>query len=427
MRIFIKTLGCKSNRYESDRLGEELGQKHEVLEDFGNSKDSDILIVNTCTVTQVADRKSRQEIYGFKRQNPSAKVIVFGCGTNVFKEDYEKLKEIDFIVKDRKEVSKIVKKLTEKCKSETPVCANPHMERTRALLKIQDGCNNFCTYCIIPKARGPEYSFPSKEIIKEAQKLEKEGHKEIVITGINIGMWKEKKLEIADLLELLIKNTKTVRFRISSIEPKNFSDNFFKLFKSSRLCPHIHMSLQSGSEGVLKRMRRHYTAKEFLEICKKFKKAVPDIGLTTDVIVGFPGETDKEFKETVAFIKKIHFLKLHVFPYSKRKGTAAYYMKDQISDDIKQKRAKILRELSDKMAALFKKSLLGKTYEILVENSKAPQVRSNNLYKGYTPNYLLVQFSCSTPCIDGKKLANTFAKVKLKKVLNNGEIRGERL
>jgi len=423
MRIFIKTLGCKSNRYESDKLIEVLIHKHEVFDEYVREKNADILIVNTCTVTQVADRKSRQEIYGFKRQNPSAKVIVFGCGTNVFKEDYEKLKEINFIAHNREEVLKTVKKL-EKI-SDIAICANPHIERTRALLKIQDGCNNFCTYCIIPKARGPEYSFSSKEIIKEAQKLEKDGHKEIVITGINIGMWKEKNLEIADLLELLIKNTKIVRFRISSIEPKNFSDKFFKLFKSGRLCPHIHMSLQSGSESVLKRMRRHYTAKEFLEICKKFKKAVPDIGLTTDVIVGFPGETEKEFKETVSLIKKIGFLKLHVFPYSKRKGTAAYYMKDQVPDSVKESRAKILRDLSNKMAVSFKKSQIGKTYEVLVENQKNTPARSNNLYKGYTSNYLLVQFSCSRRIVKCKNLANTFVKVKLQKLLKNGEILGQ--
>lgn len=397
MLILLKTLGCKSNRYESDKLVSALKEDHKVVESLNDADNEmlDLLIVNTCTVTQVADRKSRQAIYGVKHLHPDCKVIVFGCGSNVSPEDYRELAGVDFVAKDTTEVLKIIHHLEKEnskktCDYESTDFGDEKLTRTRGLLKIQDGCDNFCSYCIIPKARGREKSFPSKGLIKEAQKLEKDGYKEIVLTGINIGEWKEgtgkTKINVADLIELLIQNTKSVHFRVSSIEPKNFSPKFYKLFKTGRLCSHMHMSLQSGSDTVLERMRRHYFTKKFLDICNKFKKAVPDIGLTTDVIVGFPGETEKEFEETCKFVKKVGFLKIHVFPYSKRKNTAAYYMKDHIPEDIKKMRAEKLRKIADKMANDFTKSLLGKTYEVLVENPRG------KTYKGFTENYIPVQF-----------------------------------
>lgn len=411
MFILLKTLGCKSNRYESDKLVCALKNEHEVLEslDNGNNKDLGLLIVNTCTVTQVADRKSRQAIYGVKHLHPQCKVIVFGCGSNVAPDDYKKLDGVDFVAGDTKKVLEIIEKLGNRNNFE-----KSSLKRTRALVKIQDGCNNFCTYCIVPKARGREKSFPSKNILKEVQQYEKEGYKEIVLTGINVGEWEEGSLNIADLIEILIQNTKDVRFRVSSIEPKNFSTKFYTLFKTGRLCPHMHMSLQSGSDSILTRMRRNYLTKEFLDICNKFKKTVPDIGLTTDVIVGFPGETEKEFEETCKFVKKIGFLKIHVFPYSKRKNTAAYYMKDQIPEIVKKQRSGKLRKIADEMAMKFKKTLLGKTYEILVENPRG------KFYKGFTPNYIPVQFLYT-----GKEaIVKQRIGIMLKKIEKDGTVSG---
>ena len=456
MLILIKTLGCKANRYESDSLCELLlGLGHEVKREIpahqswsrtsfagmtllrraGNAPD--VLIVNTCTVTQVADRKSRQVIYGLKRLYPECKVIVFGCGSNVDPEEYKKLEGVDYVAKNAEEILEIINGLDSRfstwrpdrrgndppaagkqergndrrCKYDKRDC---HIKRTRALLKIQDGCNNYCAYCIVPRARGAEVSYPSKKILKEALAYEKDGYKEIVLTGINTDRWEEGKLDISDLIKLLIKNTKSVRFRISSIEPKNFPKKFYELFKTGRLCPHAHMSLQSGSDSVLKRMRRNYSTGEFLKICREFKKAVPDVGLTTDVIVGFPGETEKEFNETCEFVQKIGFLKIHVFPYSKRKNTAAYYMKNQIPENVKKMRAYKLRKIADEMALKFKKSLLGKTYEILVENPRG------KFYKGFTPNYTPVQFLYT-----GKRaIVREFVKVRLEKIKGDGTVIG---
>lgn len=422
MRIAIKTLGCRANRYESDKLFRALEKKYDVFElnygfgagRFGLRRAPDVLIVNTCTVTSVADRKSRQVVFGFKRLFPDCKIIVFGCGPNVSQEDYKKIKEINYLAKNSKEVLKIIEKIGNKKslnKKSTESSKNAmHGFRSRALLKIQDGCNQYCTYCIVPRARGPELSFPSKEIIKEAQKLEREGYKEIVITGINIGQWKEKigghKKDIGDLLEMLIKNTKNVRIRISSIEPAKFSKKFFELFKNPRLCRHVHLCLQSGSDSVLKKMRRNYSTKEFADSCGKFRKIAPDIGITTDVIVGFPGETEKDFKETCDFVKKIGFLKVHIFPYSKRKNTVAYYMKNHIDPDVKKNRAKILKKIADQSLYKFKKSLIGKTYEVLLENPK-----KKGIYNGFTSNYVPVRILYA-----GKKnMAREYVKVKLTK------------
>lgn len=436
MLILLKTLGCKSNRYESDRLFERLsklghkvvevneGTRSFVLGDLReHDRKIDIYIVNTCTVTQVADRKSRQAIFGFKSVNSDGVVIIFGCGSNVDKNDYNKLKGVDFVAKDASEVLKIIKKIdAEKSEHSKRISCDNFIPledssmRTRALVKIQDGCNNFCSYCIIPRARGREVSFTVENILADVKRLEKQGYKEIVLTGINIGEWRgDKEMNIADLIETLIENTKTVRFRISSIEPKNFSAKFFKLFKTGRLCPHIHVCLQSGSDSILKRMRRNYLTKEFADLCAKFRKSVPEIGITTDVIVGFPGETEKEFTETCKFVKKIGFLKVHVFPYSKRKNTPAYYMENQIQESVKKLRAEKLRKISETAATKFKKTLLGKTYEILVEKPKG------NLYHGFTPNYASVQFLYSERSV----IVNTVLKLRLSKLLKNGDFEGE--
>jgi len=423
MRIFLKTLGCKANRYESDKLRELLiERRHDVKEfDDGMKIPIDVLVVNTCTVTHVADRKSRQAVYGVKHLYPQCKVIVFGCGSNVSPDEYKKLNGVDFVAKTPDEILEIVGKIVEKFET-TKFYSNSdisELKRTRALLKVQDGCNNFCAYCIVPRARGREVSYPVKDILEKAKKLEKEGYKEILLTGINIGKWEGefsgKTLKFVDLIKLLIDKTKNIRFRISSIVPKDYSLKFCKLFSTGRLCPHLHMSLQSGSDSVLKRMHRNYSTKEFLEICEKFKKAVPDIGLTTDVIVGFPGETEKEFSETCKFVQKIGFLKIHVFPYSKRKNTAAYYMKNQIPEDVKNSRAEILRKISEKISINFKKALLGKTYEVLVENP------GGKYYRGFTPNYIPVQFLYT----GGRAIVKDFVKIRLVKILNDQTILGE--
>ncbi len=409
MKIAIKTLGCKSNRYESDQLFEKLSGAHEVFElNEGVSTfqrraqtDFDIAVVNTCTVTHVADRKSRQSIRSLKSANPSCRVVVFGCGSNVSEEDYEAIDEVDFIAGNVDEVVNYISEIGGESDYKGDVADGV---RTRGVVKIQDGCNNYCTYCIIPRARGPEVSFDQEAILEEVRRKEEARFREIVLTGIIISNWGRGAMDFVDLVEYLIENTETVRFRISSIEPQNFSDKFVRLFENERVCPHVHMSLQSGSDSILEKMRRKYDTDLYLDVCRRLREGVPDIGLTTDVIVGFPGESDEEFEETCEFVRDIGFLKMHVFPYSRRKDTAAFHMKDQVAENVKKARASRLRKISDELGEAFIGSLLGNEYDVIVEKHE------NGVCTGVTPNYIPVQFSCT----DTVEVGDVF-KIRLEK------------
>ncbi len=404
MRIFIKTLGCRANRYESDKLFDYLKKQHEVFE---KEVPSDIFIVNTCTVTHIADRKSRQAIRSYRRANPTCMVIVYGCGAKVAKDEYAAIAEVDEVFGTFEDVVAYIDKMGREHKELS--CVEQGGERTRALVKIQDGCENYCSYCIVPLARGKEVSYQSADILREVEEKVARGFKEIVLTGINIGKWKEGQKDIADLIEFLLESVSDVRFRISSIVPKKFSAKFFELFKNDRLCPHVHLSLQSGSDDVLKRMKRGYDSEFFMKICDRLREAAPDIGLTTDVIVGFPGETDAEFSETCKFVQKVGFSKIHVFPYSKRKNTAASHMKDQVDDRVKRERAEKLRGISEELGRKFMQSQVGCEFEVIVEKCK------DGVCTGITPNYIGVQFLCSK-----KARVGEIFKVKLVKILENG-------
>lgn len=378
MKIVIKTMGCKANRYESDRLKEDLSDEAIVADaEVCDFKDADLIIVNTCTVTHAADRKSRQAISKLKKTYPGAAVVVFGCGSNVDPATYKKLPNVDHVFYERKEIEKLVKKMTDGCEHST---AAPN--RTRALVKIQDGCNNFCSYCIVPYARGREKSKPAYEVLEEVHKLINKGYKEIVITGINIGAYNDNGKNIADLIEQILDRTDVERLRLSSIEPQNFTNKFFKLFENPRFCPHLHISLQSGCNKILKSMNRRYLSEDYAALVNRLRKASPKISITTDVIVGFPGETEGLFTETINFVKKIGFSKIHIFPYSIRKGTAAADFVDQVSDDIKKERCAFLSEIEKQMRSDFYEKNKGDEVEILVENSK------NGFAVGFTKNYI---------------------------------------
>jgi len=415
MRIVIKTLGCKANRYESDRIHEKFGDKFIIADaQIQELDNADIIIVNTCTVTENADKKSRQAVSPLKKLYPKAKVIVFGCGANTNSESYKKLKNVDFVVQKSEDLDKLLIELS-KSKKEV-FCEDKGLKeisRTRALVKIQDGCNNFCSYCIVPFARGREQSRPLGEIIKEINNKIKNGYKEIVITGINIGMWKEDNKDLADLIEIILDQTKVERLRLSSIEPQNFSKKFLNLFTNTRFCPHLHISLQSGSDEILKKMRRHYNTKLFTEMVENLRKAVPHFGITTDVILGFPGETDDLFKETLEYVQKIQFSKIHIFPYSKRKGTLAAEMPDQIPSAIKEKRCVILSKLEKKMRLDFYKNNIGRNEEVLFE-----QQNKKGIMNGFTSNYIKTRINLKNTKIPSK----TIKQVTLKKLLPSGEI-----
>lgn len=407
MRIVIKTLGCKANRYESDKVQDVFGDKNYVsdIQQYGLN-DADIVLLNTCTVTHVADRKSRQALSNLKKQFPNAQTIIFGCGANVHKEDYERLPKVDYVVQKRKDLYELLeglsKEFPEDCRT-----SNFSENRTRSLIKIQDGCNNFCTYCVIPFTRGREKSVPLKEILQEVHEKIEHGYKEIILTGINIGMWKDDEKDLAGLIETILEETNLPRLRLSSIEPQNYSDKFYKLFQNKRFCPHLHVSLQSGSNAILKKMNRHYDKALFTSMVESLRQAAPEIGITTDVIVGFPGETEDLFKETLEYIQEIQFSKIHIFPYSKREGTLAADMPDQIAPEIKKERCSQMSEIEKEMRINFYKDNLGTKQEILVET-----IDPEGIGRGVTPNYIKTKVSLK----DSNIKPNEIIKVSLKEL-----------
>jgi len=404
MRIAIKTLGCKANRADSDKLASLIGGEVVEInnaEDLKKFKNFDACVVNTCTVTGSADRKSLDAVSKFKKTFPKAKIVAFGCGVRANKDFFIKSRVVDFCADNFEEVLKFLKKNFNKSK-----CHVVSGERTRATVKIQDGCNNFCSYCIIPFVRGREKSFPVNEVMTEIKEKEKLGFKEIVLTGINIGNWRDGGLKLSDLIIKILNETKIPRVRLSSIEPQNFDKNFEKLFTdkkySSRFCTHMHMSLQSGSDSVLKAMRRHYDTKLFKKVAQKLKKLASEIALTTDVIVGFPGETEKDFLTTCKFVKEIGFAKVHVFPYSKRAGTSAALMDNQVPENVKKQRAKKLQNISDALRKKFIASNSGKTFPLLIEHKY-----KDGYFEGFTPNYIKAKIRST------KNLENKIVNIKL--------------
>ncbi len=399
-KVAFHTLGCKTNLYETNGMIQKfLEAKYEIV-DFDQF--ADIYVINTCTVTNVSDRKSRQMLRRAKEVNQNALVVAVGCYAQVAKEDLEQIEEIDLILgtNEKKDIVNYIEKYLEDNENNIElddVLHNPeysdfgavsYTEKTRAVIKVQDGCDRFCSYCIIPYARGRVRSRKPKSIIEEATKISSEGIKEIVITGIHIASYgKDFKEDYAliDLLEELNKVEGLERIRLGSIEPLLITDEFVeRLIKLEKMCHHFHLSLQSGCTQTLERMNRRYTAEEFEEVTKRLRKAYDNVILTTDIIVGFPGETDEEFEETYKFLSKIKFYKMHVFKYSVRKGTKAASMKNQVPGDIKELRSKRLLELSDKNEKEYLDTYIGQTVKVLFEEEVDGKL------KGHTENYIMV-------------------------------------
>ena len=367
-------------------------------------EDVDIAIVNTCTVTNMADRKSRQLLRRIKKANPETVVVAVGCYVQVVKEKVEEIPEIDLVLgnNEKKEIVQFVEKyLNEQKKLEkvTDVMhqkkfidfgSTTYTEKTRAEIKIQDGCDRFCSYCIIPYARGRVRSRKPEAILEEVQKIVEQGLQEIVITGIHVASYGKdfkEEYKLIDLLEDLNKINGLKRIRLSSIEPMIITEEFVKrLSKLEKICHHFHLSLQSGCDETLKRMNRRYTISEFMEVVERLRNTYKDVILTTDIIVGFPQETDEEFETTYKFLKEVKFYKMHVFKYSQRQGTKAAIMKGQIDGKVKEARSKKLIELSNKNQIEYNKQYIGKEVEVLFEE------REGKYYKGHTANYILVKY-----------------------------------
>ena len=415
-KVAFLTLGCKVNQYETNAMAEKfILSGHKVVE---NLAEADICIINTCSVTNISDRKSRQMIRKAKEKNAKAIVVVTGCYAQVAKEDIEKMPEVDIVLgnNSKKGIVSYVEQFIEQRKQKEVEVedvfssmqyedfgAIAYTEKTRAAIKVQDGCDRFCSYCIIPYARGRVRSRKPESIESEIKKVAKKGIKEVVITGIHVASYGKdfkQDYKLIDLLELIDKIEGIERIRLGSLEPTIITEEFInRLTKLKKICHHFHLSLQSGCDETLKRMNRRYSIEEFTKVVARLRNAYKDVILTTDIIVGFPGETKEEFNKTYDFLKQIKFYKMHVFPYSMRKGTKAEKMPNQIDGAEKEKRSKILIELSNQNQLSYNKQHIGKTVDVLVEEDS----------KGHTANYLLVKVESNNK----ENLENKIIPVKI--------------
>lgn len=412
--VAFHTLGCKVNHYETEaiwQLFKEAGYERKEFETR-----ADVYVINTCTVTNTGDKKSRQVIRRAIRHNPDAVICVTGCYAQTSPAEVMAIPGVDIVVgtQDREKMLGYIEQYKEerqpingvgnimKARVFEELDVPAFTDRTRASLKIQEGCNNFCTFCIIPWARGLLRSRDPEEVIRQAQQLVDAGYKEIVLTGIHTGGYGEdmKDYNFAQLLRELDSRVKGLkRIRISSIEASQITDEVIEVLDSSdKIVRHLHIPLQSGSNSVLKRMRRKYTMEFFANRLTKLKKALPGLAVTSDVIVGFPGETEEEFMETYNFIKEHKFSELHVFPYSKRTGTPAARMDNQVDENVKNERVHKLIALSDQLAKEYASDYEGEVLEIIPEE-RFTETGEDNLYVGYTDNYMKVVFEGSEDLI----------------------------
>ena len=438
--VSFYTLGCKVNQYETNAMEQQfIKNNYEIVE---NTQKADIYVINTCTVTNMAERKSRQMLRRVKEINPSAVLVVCGCYAQVAKNELEQIPEIDIIlgINEKNEIVQIVENYMEKMAEQDKKSQEAEIddvskqkefldfgdvtytEKNRAVVKVQDGCNMFCSYCIIPYARGRIRSRKIESVVSEIEKIAKEEIKEVVITGIHVASYGKdfdnentsKKIRLIDLLEAINKIDGIDRIILSSLEPTIVDEKFAtRLSKLDKICDHFHLSLQSGCDETLKRMNRKYTTQIYRDAVATLRKYYPEASFTTDVIVGFPSETDEEFAKTYEFLKEIDFYRLHVFKYSPRRGTVAEKMLNQIDGNKKEERSNKLIELSNSMENKHNQSYIGKTVKVLFEEFE------DGFFKGHTTNYMMVKVAGEEEQSD--KFVNKILDVKIKE--NNDETR----
>lgn len=414
MKVALYTLGCRVNSYESEAMAEQFIKDGYEVVDFSDF--ADVYVINTCTVTNMGDKKSRQMIGRARRLNPEAIIAVVGCYSQIASDEVASIEGVDVVLgsrnkgevvywvnrtrEEKKQVIEVKDVLRDKKFEELSI--NEYQDKTRAFLKIQDGCNRFCTYCLIPFARGAVCSKDPEQILREVKELSKNGFKEIILSGVHTasygvdipGEW-----NLVRVLEEIDKIDGIERIRIGSIDPTFFTEGVIERICSlKKLCPHFHLSLQSGCDATLRRMNRKYTAAEYKEVCDNLRKYMKDVSITTDIIVGFPGESEGEFEETYKFLKDIKLSKMHIFKYSKRAGTKAADMPFQVDGNLKEERSKALIELNHKNEVEFMEGFIGRTMSVLYEEKVSG---TENSYVGYTENYLKVIAKSNTD-ISGK-------------------------
>lgn len=396
MRVFVQNLGCKVNLYEAQAIKNSFESAGYKIVDINDN--ADIFVLNTCTVTNKSDSKSRQMISKFKAKNKDSVVVVCGCYSQINPQEVLNLEDVDIVVGTQfrtrivEYVEKFIKdgirmnyvKSIEDADYEE-LMFNSGFDKTRAFIKIEDGCNNFCSYCIIPYARGRVRSRKKESIISEINDLALKGYKEFVLSGIQISDYEDSNTKLIDLIEDISAISNVKRIRLGSIQPKLINEeNAKRLSQIEKLCHHYHLSLQSGSDKILRAMNRKYTIQEYKTTVENLKKHIRDISLTTDIIVGFPGESNEDFQESIKIVREIGFLKVHVFRYSKRKGTKAYNMQDQVDEHIKQRRAEILSYEEKNSAKNFLKDCIYKEFDVLFESYDEKEKK----YSGYSGNYI---------------------------------------
>ena len=422
-KVAFYTLGCKVNQYETEamlELFEKEGYEKAETEDY-----ADVYVINTCTVTHMSDRKSRQYIRRMKKKNPDAIIAVVGCYSQVSPEEILSIDEVNLVMgtNDRKKIVEEVKKTDAsrkvstvddimKVKAFEEIEINKTNGKTRAFMKIQDGCDRYCSYCIIPYARGRVRSRDLESIVKEVENLASNGYKEVVLTGIHVASYgkdiKDSDIKLLDVIKQINDIEGIERIRLSSVEPILFTDEFVEAVSTmDKVCPHYHLSLQSGCDETLKRMKRRYTTEEYKAIVDRLRAAIPNVSITTDVIVGFPGETNEEFDKTYEFLKDIELTHMHVFKYSPRKGTPAATMENQVDPSTKHDRSEKLLQLNEENFNKFGQKMLDKEFNVLFE-----QKVGDNKYEGLTENYVKVIVESDND------ISEQILKVKIKDVKN---------
>lgn len=422
-KVAFVTLGCKTNQYETDALMDLFYKNRYEVVDFDDF--SDVYVINTCTVTSISDKKSRQMIRRAKKSNPNGIVVVVGCYAQISPDEVSAIEDVDIVVGTDARTS-ILNYITDYINGNTPkpyvivediskikvfeeMTVSNITTHTRAFVKIQEGCNQFCTYCIIPYARGRVRSRELSHVVDEIKQLTTKGYVEFVLTGIHIGSYglDLDQVELIDLIESIHAIEGVKRIRLGSIEPRLISDSFVaRLSSLPKVCDHFHLSLQSGSNTVLKRMNRKYTAEEFFESVQRLKSIYKAPSLTTDIIVGFPGETEEEFLETMSFVEKVGFSEIHVFQFSKREGTPAAEMKDQVDGKIKKLRSEQLISRANQLTHIYQKQFINQELEVLVEEDK------DGFSQGHSTNYLNV-------LIKDKVKSGTLLKVIVTEISEN--------
>ena len=415
------TLGCKVNQYETEAMAELFKERGYEIRDFNDI--NDVYVINTCSVTNMGDRKSRQIIRRAKKTNPNAIVAVTGCYAQTAPEEVLSIEGVNIVIgtQDRKRIVELVEDLkAESCVNHVTDIMKVHefeelnikeyTDRTRAFIKIQEGCSQFCSYCIIPYARGPVRSRPYDEVLTEVKRLAANGFKEIILVGIHVASYGRDldNMSLERLIMAVDKIEGVERIRLSSIEPMTLDKSFIDSVRASKkLCHHFHISLQSGCDETLKRMNRKYTTAEFKAIVDGLREAFDDVAITTDIMVGFPGETDEEFRKTVEFVNEVSFADAHVFQYSRRRGTPAAKRPDQISPQIKEERSKVIIELTRKNRDAFLGRFLGKELRVLFE-----QRASDGTFEGKTDNYITIHAPTD------EELKDKFRTVLLERIEN---------